>query len=287
MRKSIIALAAFTAIAMMSGQASSTLLYGHSPNGGQLYQIDTATQTVTNVGSPDGARLGPEIEFSPDGSNIFFSGRASSPTTLKSINPGTGLTTGTQNLSGFPSGTDTLTGLEFVGSTLYGSAHQAGQNSNPGILVTVNTGTGALTTVGTMTGINRPVGGMDFFNGAMYAITSTNQGGSSLFTIDLGTGVATLVAALTISGVQTDAVSALTSASDGKMYAFRSVGGLENDFNLYSVNLSTGAMTAEFDLGIAMNALTAITVPIPAPGVLTLFGLGIIGLGYRRRKRNA
>ncbi len=198
------------------------------------------------------------------------------------INPAGGQTTGALTHSGFPLDsvglqTDTLTAFEFFGSTLYGSAHQPGPlQTVPGVLVTVDLGTGALTTIGNLTGMIRPTGGMDFFNGVMYAITTTMNNDSSLFTINLGNGVATLIASLTIGGVQAETVTGLANLHD-IMYAVSNDSG---DNNLYSVDLATGAMTALFDMGVSLNSLTA----VPEPGTLALFGLGLAGLGLMRRK---
>ena len=270
--------------ATFGSQAEAAILYGHGHFDHTLYQIDTSSQSVTSIGTGVN-RQGPEIEFTPDGSSILFSDRFG-PDKLSSINPANGQTASSVIFSGFPldqNGTQTnaITGLEYVGSTLYGSAHQAGPESTPGELVTVNTSTGALTTIGTMTNMDRPTGGMDFFNGIMYAVTSTNNNDSALFTINLGTGAASLVASLTIGGVQTETVSGLASAG-GSMYALHSR--FPGDTNLYSVNLTTGAMTVAFDMGKPMNALTAHSGQVPEPTTIAIFSLGLFGFGVARRR---
>jgi hypothetical protein len=283
-RKSI---AIMTVAAAMLGAAQShaAILYGQVGNNGNLYQIDTVAQTTTFVGTD--SRLGPEIEFSPDGSTIYSAqvGFASpDPSALKSVNPADGLTTATLALTGYPNtanGTsNTLTGLEFVGPTLYGAASRAGPETNPGVLVTVNLTSGALASVGTLTGMTSAAGGMDFFNGIMYAINSGDSVGGQLYSIDTGSGAATLIADLLIGDLGTNAVSGLANAG-GVMYAIRS--GFDN--NLYSVNLATGVMTSLFDLGVNLNALTAQSVPEPA--ALGLFGLGLAAFGLAARRRKA
>lgn len=269
--------------AMATGSnVEASTLYGHHWDDGTLFRIDTTAQTVTAVGSD--YRNGPEIQITPNGSNIYISQPfGSEGPRLSSIDPVTGLTTGHPlSLSNFPTQTNALTAMEFVGSALYASAHETESNSNPGVLVTVDLNTGALTEIGGMTGMNRPSGGMDYFNGVMYAVTATNNNDSSLFTIDLGTGAATLVASLKIGGGQTDLVSGLAHA-DGTMFALRSAFDEPADANLYSVNLATGDMTVLFDLGVEMNSLTA----VPLPGSLVLFGFALAGLGFARRRSNA
>jgi PEP-CTERM motif len=89
----------------------------------------------------------------------------------------------------------TFDGLAFVSSTLYGLSAQGGT-----ALYTINTTTGVATEVGTGTGINLGVGfnfgGLALLNGVLYGEVSGESGGANeafLYTIDTGTGVASLV----------------------------------------------------------------------------------------------
>ena len=201
---------------------------------------------------------------------------------LTLIDPITGLTTGSLGLSSFPAGTDTATALEFVGSTFYGSFHNAGPESGDGILGTINTITGAITTIGPMTGMNRPTGGLQFLGGTMYAVSSTDNNDSRLFTVDLNSGAAALVANLTLNAVQQEAVSAL-AYTDGKMYTVIS---RTFDTNLYSIDLGTGAMTVEFDLGTSFNSLTADVIPeLSAYALILAVSVALCAL-RRKRKVN-
>ena len=243
---------------LVTNQAYAALLYGHDGRSGTLYDIDTVAQTVTPVGG-GGTRSGPEIELSPDSSTIYSVDRNTYPSQLVLIDPTTGSNTGTLVLSGYPGGTNIITALEFVGSTLYASFDQSGPESGAGILGTVDIGTGAITTIGTMTGMNRPTGGMAEVNGTVYAVTATDQNDSRLFTIDLSNGAATVVGNLTLGGTQFEAASALAYA-DGKMYVqFTMNNSYIWDTNLYSIDLSSGALTLEFDLGVSINALSVQT----------------------------
>jgi hypothetical protein len=249
---------------LVTSQAHAAILYGHNSDlqggtGFGLYRIDTVAQTVTLVGA-DACRTdsGPDIQLSPDESTIYMSrpgwirsNRPPEAPSLFLIDPTTGLNTGTLNLSGFPGTTDTPTALEFVGSTLYASFHEAGPEDIDGILGTLDLSTGAITPIGPMTGMNRPTGGLHYVGGTMYAVSATDNNDSRLFTVDLNTGAATLVAPITLGGVQQELATALAYA-DGKMYTL-----LNYDTNLYSVDLSTGFLTLEFDLGVWMNSLTS------------------------------
>jgi outer membrane protein assembly factor BamB len=205
------------------------------------------------------------------------------------INPATGLNTGTLTLTNFPASTDTATALEFVGNTLYGSFHDSGPESGDGVLGTINTTTGAITTIGPMTGMNRPTGGLSYVGSTMYAVSSTDNNDSRLFTVNLATGAATLVGNVTLSGVQQQAASALAYAN-GTMYTVLNCE--TND--LYSINLATGALTVEFNMGVNINSLTAVITAPPAAAIPTMTEWGMIifmvlaGLGsiyYMRRKR--
>jgi hypothetical protein len=265
------------AFLLVTSHAHAALLYGHGnldffdPDG-DLYQIDTVAQTVTLVGvDPARSSSGPDIQISPDNSTIYMSRPGWDNSGLFLIDPSTGLNTGTLDLSGFPSfidefgilrTTDTATALEFVGSTLYASFHEAGPEIYDGILGTIDLSTGLITPIGEMTGMNRPTGGLSYVDNTMYAVSSTFNNDSRLFTVDLGTGVSTLVGNLTLDGWQQQSATALVFADD-TMYTL-----LNGDANLYSVDLSTGAMTMEFDLGVEMNSLTSESSPIPEPSTI-------------------
>jgi hypothetical protein len=109
--------------------------------------------------------------------------------------------------------------------------------------------------------------------------------------VNLTTGAATLVANITLSGVQQESATALAYANS-TMYTV-----LNGDSNLYSINLSTGALTVEFDMGVNLNSLTAVITAPPAPQAATIptmteWGMiifmvlaGFGSLYYLRRKR--
>ena len=283
--KTLILTTVFTAMCLMADSAVSAILFAHNGydgSNGDLYAIDTITKTVT-VLSNEADRSGPEVQISPDGSVIYMA--TISPATLRSLDAVSGLTTGTVAFSNFPlqpgeeSYTSAVTAMEFVGGVLYGSAHRSGPESNPGVLVTINTETGGLTAVGTMTGMNRPTGGMHYLDGVMYAISATDNGpNATLYTIDLNTGESTVVAPITLSAEQQNSTSGLTHA-DGKMYLV-----MTGDTNLYSLNLTTGELALEFDLGVEVNSLTTAgdreIAPVPSLSQWGIIMLGLLMFGF-------
>jgi hypothetical protein len=117
---------------------------------------------------------------------------------------------------------------------------------------------------------------MAFYAGVMFAISSTEYADSSLFSVDLSTGAATLIAPLTIGGAATDTVSGL-AVWNGSAYALHCPA-CPGDTLLYTLDLASGEMVPAFDLGVSMNALTAL-VPEPtrplqhASALLVLLGL--------------
>jgi len=242
--------------------------------GGHLYQIDTATQTVTLVGA-DAERedSGPDIQMSPDNSTIYMS-RAlwwddTFDESLFLIDSVTGLITGTLSLSSFPPGTDTPTALELVGETLYAAFHESGAESADGILGTIDLKGGVITAIDEMTGMAGPTDGLEYVAGTMYAVSSTENNDSRLFTVNLCNGAATLVGNLALNGVPQETAAAFASA-DGTMYTLLAD---SQDTNLYRVDLSTGALTLEFDLGVRMSSLTSVSGALPpVPHAAILYG---------------
>jgi hypothetical protein len=138
-------------------------------------------------------------------------------------------------------GSSTLVGL-FGYSAVYGNAfNPSGQlyamvdSYYPSTLATVNLNTGAATPVGAPTGISNLMGIAFTPGGTLYAASwDTN----SLYTLDTGTGAATLVGSLGMPGQVMDLS---WDYQNGTMYAIASEG--PNGSLLYAVNLITGAGT--------------------------------------------
>jgi len=264
-------------------------LYGHGQTDDTLYSIDTVSQTVTPIGSEPGGRRGPDIAIDDAGTTIYM---VTTQGTLLLISPTTGLNTGSLPLSGFPVGTDTATALEFVGSTLYGAFSRSAQMTHPVVLGTIDTTTGVISEIGSMAPpLPTPSGGLEYANSTMYTVNATYVAPSSLYTVNIASGVATEIAPLTLNGVPQKTATGLAYA-DNKMYLIRSIFGAYA--NLYSVDLVTGVLTIEFDMGVALSSLTSVPQASPTPvpawnewGLIILLLL-LIGIGCvmtRRQKR--
>lgn len=108
--------------------------------------------------------------------------------------------------------------------------------------------TGTVVTVGATTVANRGMSGLDFAgSGVLYAASGFNSdgtafGGSQLFTINTGTGAATLIGSLglptglTVSDLSWNPVS-------GQMQALVTSNGTAGPHSLWTVNLATAAAT--------------------------------------------
>lgn len=186
---------------------------------GNVYSVDETNGDATLIGSNAGARFEALAKHS-DGT--FYSndwGNAFQTGSLTTINPNTG-----QKGADINSGNLFLTSLAFSSSDVLYALNDL---SGPEQLVTVNTNTGALTNVGTrqirsralafvgsslytwdddfglgtlnittgaFTDVNASVAatvglqGMGFANGVLYGVT-----GNSLYQVDTGSGVATLI----------------------------------------------------------------------------------------------
>ena len=166
---------ALVAVMVVAGayQAYAVTLFARGSYDYTLYTIDTMTLTTTAVGTSSDF-YGPEIELNPSGTTIFASQAGWDGNLLYSIDPLSGLDTGSQALAGFPFDHDTLTAMEFVGTTMYAASTDAGPEADSAI-VTVDTGTGALTLIGD-TLLDPPLGGLayDVATSTMYGVNVIN-----------------------------------------------------------------------------------------------------------------
>ncbi len=259
------------AAAQAAGAAST--LYGSYNMPCGLCTGTTATLAIVNVGTGSATTvgtlpfsnpvvLGPgvtEIVCQPNATSaataICYAQSAGSTNLISQFNLSTGAAIGTP----VSTGSFTFNGLAYVGSTLYGASSSNG--GSPFYLRTLNPVTGASTQIGTGTGITQPIVGLAWNGTTMYGISG--NGSAHLYTINLTTGLATLVGA---TGFR---AGSLQFGPDGNLYEG---GDASNHGNLYQVNQTTGVATLigpsgypTGDFGPGLTGLALVTFSTPAP----------------------
>ena len=276
---------------MITLSARADMLYGIDVPG-NLFVIDLTTGMGTPIGTlPNGPYNNPdlpgynEMEFNPNTGQAFTQQRNGNFQIQQfNLNNGSGIGAPVFNQGSWHA-------LEFVGDTLYGAVFAGA--FGPSTLATLNPFTGTFMTIGTISVIDGVITGLayDTNAGIMYGI---NGGGdiislSSLYTIDLMTGMASLI------GMTSMSAGSLEFGPDGNLYA----GGVD-DFGgeLHRINPLDGTSMLVGPTGfggigqgggIGGLALGPDHLPnqVPAPLSLALFALGLLAMAHRSRKTAA
>ena len=241
-----------------SASYAQGVLYGASKSG-QLFTINLSTGVGTLVGKiPIGTKGQP-----PGTTEIVFdnaTGRAFDQFNAENF-AGQEFDINTGAAIGPPiSNGGSYDGLEWIGSTLYGTAtlNEKGDSE----LRTLDPYSGTSTLIGPtgMAGINGLA--YDQTTGIMYGSSGGSKGPSSLVIINLSTGAAREVGSIGVN------VGSLEFGPDGNLYAGSVGGQTGGSGNLYRINKSTGAGTlvgATGFLNITGLARVGPAAPPPTP----------------------
>ena len=248
--------------------------------GGSVYSINETTGAGALLGS---SGFGATNSMARHSAGTLYS---ATPASLITINPVTGAGTLAPALSGFGAEGLSIRGLAFSSAgVLYAvnNGGSPGDTTTNDLLYTINASTGAMTLIGTMAFAG--VQALAFSSGSTLYGFDSNGGG--LITIDPLTAAATDVNPA-IGGSGND-IQTIAFSSGGTLYGGRD--------NLFTIDLTTGASTlvgggsgGTFVDVRGMEFLAAaapVPVPVPEPGTLALLGIGVVGLGFCRRKRTS
>lgn len=239
--------------ALVAQSATATLFFSQDSNPNGLYSIDTNSGLATNIGT-SGVNNG-TVGLSPSGTpGLLFGGQ---PFGLLSINAdGSGsASAGTQGIEGLA--------YDPVNDILYGQL-----NSD---FFTLNQGTGAK--VDNVANAPGDMDGLAFGRGGVFGLNDSND---SLYFYNPIGDTWSLVGALGI------AVNNPGLAYDPSLDTLYAIGGSA----LLSVNADNGTATTIGNHGLGnVGGGLAFVSAVPEPATLLLLGLGIVAVGYQRRKR--
>ena len=255
-----------------TARADNLTIFSTGQQGTVLLAINASTGAATTVG-PLGLQGAVALGFSPTGvlytvANGFPPG-GTAIEQLATVNPATGRATLVG--SPFPFRVGVMPMAVSFSSTIFAAGTAPGSPLANRLLI-IDPVTGQPSAVGPL-GVT---GMMDFAfapSGTLYGATQT-----ALYTINTGTGAATLVAPFSGGGIEM--VMGITFDRAGNLFATN----FSAASSLFSVNASTGVATLVGQTGVPF-VHSAETSPIPEPATMILLGTGLAGVAAKARKR--
>ena len=262
---------------------AQSVLYVASGNGNysSLYRVDPTNATSTLIGSilVGGVQVSvTALAAHPTTGQLYgVTGSEFTPSRqLFIIDPVTAATTVIGTIGTVR--TENASDISFAANgTLYGWSTRGGP------LMTIGLGDALRTAIGSATNGTQGNGLAFTPDGTLYLAGPTAPG--NLYTVDIGTGALTVVAAL--SNVPVDfgtSVNAMASDPNGVLYAV----GRSSGAQLVTIDRVTGAMTTVGVLSFGEADALAFVVPVPEPSTWLMLGTGgaLLWLRFRRRSGN-
>lgn len=267
----IVGLACVTLLMTLAGGVRSvhaTPIYIES-RGTTEFVVDSNTGASTLVGAFGVSGVLAQA-FSPDGTLYAMFNASGSLGHLATVNVQTGAATPIGSAAGVP-----LQAMAFgPDGTLYAGSFSTNT------LYKVNQTTGAATALPNPLGFSWIMDmAWDRANNTMYAIAAPPTcTGSSLYSINLGTGIGSLVTTIP----EDNCLMALAIDSQNRLLA--------TDFMmpspLFQIDPLTGHLTDLGDTGL-IGTMGAAALPAPEPASILLFGSGVVGLARIVRRKRA
>ena len=273
------ALLAFTVLLATVGTAqAAAVLYGVSGDGANtpesLFTISTADASSTFVMGLGNGADGEEIGYNPaDGLLYHASGISTGDRFWEAINVGTNTIVQSGQWTGSGVGNEVLD-IEYNPATgTFLTSQRIGDffsTTTAGVATQIGSGTVYLK-------------GLAFNGGSLFGVSNN---GSTLYTLNALTGATLDTLTVTFAGGVSGFTGLTTNPDTGDLWAILKFNSEEGQIrNLVTINTTTGAATS---VGVLSEKFAGIAFvgnvsPVPAPGALALLGLGLIGLGWRRR----
>lgn len=249
-------------VAAMPADVNAAPLFGSEFGGAGIYDINATNGSAVNNGSA--GHYTPGLAYNGLTGTMYANARSA----LYAINTSNAVTT---LIGGFGGGG--YTGLTFSGDFASLYAIRGGD------FYSINQTTAATTLIGNLGGPTDS-GVVDLAtdsSGTVYMMGLD----ANIYTVNVGSGLSTLIGA--VSGISGDlGVTSISFDENDVLHGITT----RND-TLITIDLNTlSATTIGGDIGTDVRGLAfAIDAPqVPEPGMLAIFGLGILGLGFARRK---